>query len=427
MKQKKGERVTGNFMMANFIEDVVAIENEIGGNIGIFEDLKKETDNSSSVSRMIKELFVTKKDKKKNARKSLPLPPIITTPVSKEKVSMPKHRPSITQTQQIGTYMCYFQIGCTFSTNRYEALKRHVNMHKAEGPAKTNNAIVKSKPVAKSPPKPKAKPSESSASTSKSSQKPNKRKTEKNIKPANKKIKLEDEILKDWDDGDEENANEDKVRNIDGEIAETASGIKPSANEEQSIRSSSVSSHFESIVHESGNETDTDELDKLNESNEFMDRVNDQSSTISYTENIENTSDQMISLEKSVGNLSCGVNESNASAILMKNNKVVDDDGEMIMGCISSNTYKNGTDGLRNDRIMVVNQNDDLIVLSMDKSDDKGGTEQKIKEIPGKKIDSAEKEGRYECLYDELIKPKWMQEEKWEKKIPSAVIEEGNN
>jgi len=425
--------------MSNFLEDVVSIEKQIGGDEQIFDQFKVESVNSSAVSQMIKELFVTSKNQKKKGRKSLPT---FKTPTPKEKSSVQKYKPSTSQTPLIpGSYLCYFKTDCPFSTNRYDALKRHVNEHKNEKSIK-NDEIIKPKADTKSTVKSNAKTSKSVASTSKATlSSPKKRKNVKNKKPASKKIKLEEEILKDWDDGDEESTNEDEFQNSHGDVADTTSNTNlsindsrndnESINEEKSVRSASVSGS-ELADHESDNETNTDDnlvkLMKSNEkqSNEYVDEIDDQNSTISFT---ENTSDQM-SVDKAESEISCDINKSDTS-ILTTDNKVIDNDNDndkSIDATSSKNYINDKTDDMKTIDVSVnhnVETERDSIALNVETCGDKDSIDQELEETSENKVDSS-KDSPFECLLDRIPKPEWMITENWEMRVPIAV-EEGNN
>jgi len=209
---QKGLKVIGNFNMDHFKKDIISMERLIGGDIRIFEKLIEKQENAKSI---IKQLFTptnTKKSKKKEVeRKSLPAPKLSKTP------NQPKPKPvsrSRTTTQsQVGKtkhnegpksigYHCQTQDGCTYTTYRYDNLRRHMAIHK------NNKDVVTTK---------KSSPSSTS----------NKRKNLKTKSSEVKKQKLQEELLKDWDNDGED---EDEELNISR--VQSSSNVAQSSNEE---------------------------------------------------------------------------------------------------------------------------------------------------------------------------------------------------
>ncbi|CAI6349334.1 unnamed protein product [Macrosiphum euphorbiae] len=216
--QLKGLPVIGNFKMEFFIEEVKSMEHLIGGDIHIFENLKKEKEKVKSI---VKELFTptnTKKSKKKEVeKKSLPapkLPKTLKTPKTPKSPNQPKPKPVSkrrTSTQsKVGKtckrtnteYCCQSQDGCKFTTNRYDNLKWHIAGHK-----KRKDEVTTSK--------------SSNSSTS------NKRKNLKTKPSEVKKQKLQEELLKDWD-----NDGEDEDEEINTSGVQSSSDFAQSSNEE---------------------------------------------------------------------------------------------------------------------------------------------------------------------------------------------------
>jgi len=213
--QLKGLPVIGNFEMDWFIEEVKSMERLIGGDTHIFENLKKEKEKVKSI---VKELFTptnTKKSKKKEVeKKSLPAPKLPKTPKTPKTPNQPKLKPVSkprTSTQsKVGKtckrtetgYSCQSQDGCNFTTNRYDNLKWHIAGHK-----KRKDEVTTSK--------------SSNSSTS------NKRKNLKTKPSEVKKQKLQEELLKDWD-----NDGEDEDEEINTSGVQSSNDFAQSSNEE---------------------------------------------------------------------------------------------------------------------------------------------------------------------------------------------------
>lgn len=188
--------------MEKFVEDVHTIEKEIeGGNVNIFEQFKRASVNTNNTSQIIRDLFSTKKQKQKKKeqkkkmeyRKSLPniRPPVPKKPVPK-KVMNPD--PVVNP-----LFRCQLKDGCNFTTNRFDNLKRHMAVHKLAGNDEvtaTKKTSIANKSTSGS--------ISSSVNTNKVTQSSKKRKNVKNKRTDNKKIKLQDELLKDWELDDED-------------------------------------------------------------------------------------------------------------------------------------------------------------------------------------------------------------------------------
>ncbi|KAL4144133.1 hypothetical protein QTP88_006360 [Uroleucon formosanum] len=231
LNQLKGLSVIGKFDMNYFKSDVISLERLIGGDIYIFENLKERKD---TVKSIVKQFFTptnTKKSKKKEVeRKSLPAPKFSKTPDQPK--PKPVSRPRTSTQSQVGKtykptatgYSCHSQVGCNFTTNRYDNLKRHMASHK------NGSDIVKTK---KSP----------TSSTPK-----NKRKNLKTKPSEVKKQKLQEELLKDWD-----NDGEDEDEELNTSSVQSSSNVAQSSNEEvvqtsEVLSSSIVQSSNEEII-----------------------------------------------------------------------------------------------------------------------------------------------------------------------------------
>lgn len=199
VKQKKSQSIRYAFDMEKFVEDVHTIEKEIeGGNVNIFEQFQRASVNNTT--QIIRDLFSTKKQKQKKKeqekkmeyRKSLPniRPPVPKKPVPK-KVMNPD--PVVNP-----LFRCQLKDGCNFTTNRFDNLKRHMAVHKTENDevTATKKTSIANKSTSGS--------ISSSVNTNKVTQSSKKRKNVKNKRTDNKKIKLQDELLKDWELDDED-------------------------------------------------------------------------------------------------------------------------------------------------------------------------------------------------------------------------------
>ncbi|XP_008188198.1 uncharacterized protein LOC100167277 isoform X2 [Acyrthosiphon pisum] len=214
--QMKGLPVIGKFDMNNFKKDVIAMEELIGGDKCIFEHLKEEKEKFKSI---VKELFTptnTKKSKKKEIeRKSLPAPKFTKTPNQPKPKPVSKPRTTTQSRVDKTAYTCHAQVGCNYTTNRYDNLKWHMATHK------NDTDVVTTK-------------KSSNSSTS------NKRKNLKTKSLEVKKQKLQEELLKDWDnDGEDEDeiitsgvqSSSNVAQSSNEEVLETMIDV-PSSNEE---------------------------------------------------------------------------------------------------------------------------------------------------------------------------------------------------
>lgn len=68
-QQNNGRRNPNAYDMCNFVQEIVHIEQCIGGNINIFDEILKNAQTSKNRQNTIKELFITEKEKKKRDRK----------------------------------------------------------------------------------------------------------------------------------------------------------------------------------------------------------------------------------------------------------------------------------------------------------------------------------------------------------------------
>ncbi|XP_022183781.1 uncharacterized protein LOC111043188 isoform X2 [Myzus persicae] len=215
--QKKGLPVIGQYDMDNFKKDVVLLERLTGGNTSIFQNIDQKQEEVKAAKQGFTPTNTKKSKKKEASRKSLSVPKTPktapkttpqTTPKSTPKtqpilVSVPKTaaqpraapRPRISpQSKVVKTflqtpstaYSCHSRVGCNFTTNRYTNLKRHMALHKDDTDITEDTDVVSVK-----------KPSTRSTS--------NKRKNLRTRSSEIKKQKLQEELLKDWEnDGEDE-------------------------------------------------------------------------------------------------------------------------------------------------------------------------------------------------------------------------------
>ncbi|XP_026806815.1 muscle M-line assembly protein unc-89-like isoform X2 [Rhopalosiphum maidis] len=255
--QEKGTHSSSHFDMQHFLTDVLTIEKRIGGDILIFEKIDKAQEQLKSI---IQGFTPEIKKPKKRGRKSLqelqelqsltsqtkPSRSQSKSSTPQSKPSTPQSKPSTSQSKQstpqskqspaqkqkslppsraiklrtpIRTsvsngYACHVHVNCTYSTNRYDLLKRHMATHKND----TKEETVKKLPSSNA----------------------NKRKNLKNKISDAKKIKLQDELLKDWEnDGDDEDEELDtsnvstiiEDKQSTSEIAPTMAEVMPKTSE----------------------------------------------------------------------------------------------------------------------------------------------------------------------------------------------------
>ncbi|CAH1720718.1 unnamed protein product [Aphis gossypii] len=239
--QKKGIPTVGKYDMEAFKEDILSMEKRIGGDVNIFETIRK---NQEEIKLLINSNFTPSKIKghkkekvvkeavkvvPKSRGKSLPTPksqpniktkesPSISQPkqnrTSKQKSSPPSkvvklHTPI--RTAVTNGYTCHVHVNCTFKTNSYDILKRHMATCKND----LKEVTVEKLPNAK------------------------KRKNIKNKSSEAKKIKLQEELLKDWDnDGEDDDVEFDKSNvQSTSEVAPTIAKVTPTTSEVLSINS----------------------------------------------------------------------------------------------------------------------------------------------------------------------------------------------
>lgn len=194
--------------MEHFIEDVKKAEECTGGDLHIFDriemELNKQNTDKLLKKSSIKELFV-KNDKKKNDKKILS--PMKSSIVRQDlNKSTSKSKASVEMIS--GVYVCYVK-PCTQKFSSYDIFKRHVNSHKDE--AKDACSSNQFPQVSKS-----AASTSGKSTTKNKSHTPKKQLNSKNRKSVAKKVKLEDELLKDWDEDDDldESVNSDISSNL---------------------------------------------------------------------------------------------------------------------------------------------------------------------------------------------------------------------
>ncbi|XP_060854404.1 uncharacterized protein LOC132932169 isoform X2 [Rhopalosiphum padi] len=263
--QERGTHSSSHFDMQHFLTDVVTIEKRIGGDILIFENIDKAQEQLKSIMKCFTPEI---KKPKKSGRKSLQELQELQPPTPQTKSSIPQTKPSRSQsksstsqskpstpqskpstpqskrtparkqkslppsravklhtpirTSVANGYSCHVHVNCTYSTNRYDLLKRHMATHKND----TKEETVKKLP---------------SSNT-------NKRKNLKNKLSDAKKIKLQDELLKDWEnDGDDEDEelNTSNVSTIvedvqsTSEVAPTLAEVMPTTSKSNDLSISS--------------------------------------------------------------------------------------------------------------------------------------------------------------------------------------------
>lgn len=259
-RQLKGSAVIGNFVMKNFISDVKLAERETGGD----EDIFVELENKSKVVQPhinISELFVSSKDRKKK-KKSLLVPKTHSAFENKKKCVNTSCK-AITMIS--GVYWCHIKKGCGFNSKRFENLKRHMKMHEEEDKQKLNAKLCKNDPSVSGYRASNARSAKAQFRTSKSL------KNSKTKKLDTKKIKLQDELLKDWDEDDDDlgestdlsNANEASTSNQvfdfdedDSNDSVIISGLRRNESTQLLENSDTTLFQISSLEHSFGNTSD---------------------------------------------------------------------------------------------------------------------------------------------------------------------------
>lgn len=188
-RQQKGSAVTGFFIMKNFISDVKLAERETGGDENIFVKLENKNEEAAQPHINISELFVSSKDKRKKRKSSVVSPKTHSAFENKKKST---NTPCKTITMISGVYWCHIKKGCGFNSKRFENLKRHMKMHEEEDKQKLNAKLCKNDQSVSGSRAINTRNAKAQFRTSKSL------KNSKTKKLETKKIKLQDELLKDW-------------------------------------------------------------------------------------------------------------------------------------------------------------------------------------------------------------------------------------
>lgn len=198
-RQQKGNGLAGFFVMKNFISDVKLAERETGGNENIFVELESRTEVVVQPHINIRELFVTEKDRRKRSKSLLTSR---THSAFEKKKKKSTNTPCKPITMISGVYWCHIKKGCGFNSKRFDNLKRHMKMHEEEDKQKLNAKLCKNDQSVSGYRASNAQNVKAQFRSTKSL------KTSKPKKLDTKKIKLQDELLKDWDEDDDENLNE---------------------------------------------------------------------------------------------------------------------------------------------------------------------------------------------------------------------------
>lgn len=334
--------------MKKFVEHVIAIERGIkGGNVNIFKQFEEIEVNLTPKS-YIKELFSTSKQKKKQGQESHKIVlPTLKTPVSNIRKS--KAAKNFTPTSANSSFSCHVKSGCKFSTNSFDILKRHMASHKTEED--------ELKTTKKSPSLNKTAPSCSSSKALFQTSK--KRKSRKSLPKSTKKVKIQDELLKDWELDDDNSVDcsnaknevnvpsnsSNKIFDFDENDENTRIQIiKPLRKSIISVRSSSEESHYSNDPDSSfetnltsqncvkrmsytNSETKFDKCSSpifINENlpNNISNQIEDQSeSTKLLLENTGSTLNQLCHLEDTLNSISTNIKSPEISS---KNKEVVD-------------------------------------------------------------------------------------------------------
>lgn len=428
LKWKDGSKATRNFSMQFFIDEVISIEKEIGGDINIFDQFADKFKKSCyKLDLSISELFSTAKQrKKKSVGRKLSLPPTLSTPVAKQKPQIPKTvakpvcSPAISSSVSSSSeriFKCHLSKDCCFTSKGYDLLKFHM---------KGDHKVVKDNTNKKSP-KTKKRALSNSSSNNKLQPKEKKRKYTKTKKTESKKVKLQEEILKDWsDDEDFDNIddNDDDDNDDDRTIAEierevTLSNVERNANifdfdfddenSQQNVENESVDNTCNESVKNNYQSSDVDndssedlvipndhniigckllppkndEKTKKDDTEQSNDSILNIENSKLLLENTESTLDQINDFEKSLTN----VNMSPKNELANESCPTTDDTVENEPDTVSSSTIKQNS----------------------------------IEE----KFDPTEN-GRYECFMSQLPTPGWAKDPSWTNS-PQNGLKEGNN
>lgn len=426
LKWKDGSKVTRNFSMQYFIDEVISIEKEIGGDVNIFDQFADKYKKSCyKLDLSISELFTTAKQrKKKSVGRKLSLPPTLSTPVTKQKPQVPKTVAKVcfpaispmvsSPTEQV--FRCHLSKDCCFTSKGYDLLRFHM---------KGDHKVVKDN-TNKRTPKTRKRALSSSSSNNKLQPKEMKRKYTKTKKTESKKVKLQEEILKDWSDGEDVDDDEDEDDNTaDQTIAEvereiTLSNVERNANifdfdeddenGKKSVENESIDNTCnESVIinnYQSSNADNDSSGDLIiPDSHDIIDSKLPQKSDdeTKKEDDTEQSNDSILDIENSKLLLE------NAGSTLDQIN-----DFEKSLTNVNSSPKNELTDESSLTTDATVNNKTDTVNSSTN--------EQDVKE---KEFDPTEN-GRYECFMNQLPTPGWAKDPTWANS-PQNGLKEGNN
>lgn len=286
--------------MTHFVADVIHFEKETGGDENIFKQFEeKEVHKPLQIN--INELFTTEKSRKSKARKSVSVRGRRSLPASKISTPLPiKKKPStpktISKSKPVSTtlslnntsinqkYVCYFdtQNKCSFFTNRFELLKRHMAEHKAKAELMKQSATSSNN---------------SNTNTQLSTSTSIKRNCAKPKKSCTKKIKLHDEILKEWDIDEAEDSNDKVNEGEDKNKLDTNSVENEGKEEDKKV--------FVTNTVEGGKENDLDKSSVEDEKNTNINKVENEKNDFDANTNedknvVENISQGTSGLDNNV-------------------------------------------------------------------------------------------------------------------------------
>jgi len=187
--------------MNNFKKDIISMESLFGGDVSIFENLEKKLKIMKSIIKQFSPTNTKTSKKKKDNRKSLPVPKPVSKPRTSTQSKVDKtYKPTTT------VYRCQSQVACNFTTSRHVHLERHIALiHN------NNTDVVMTK----------------KSSTNTTSNKRKNLKTESEVK----KQKRHKKLLKNCDN-DGENEDEELNTSKDNKVQLSSNITQSSINEE---------------------------------------------------------------------------------------------------------------------------------------------------------------------------------------------------
>lgn len=275
-----------------FLQDVIQFEKETNGDLNIFEQFEPKKIEGPVVD--INALFTTEKSRKMQMKKkvvkgrqSLPALKISTSlPTNKKSTPKTKLKPVASalppsrgsaRGSVSSKFVCYFDVGtkCSFITHRYEHLKRHMAEHKAEAERIKQHATSSSS---------------SNTNTEISSTSSVKRNNARGKKSQIKKIKLHDELLKEWDFDETEDVDDITIENNDTKDLDTNTIEDKSKDEDKKSLDTNTIDSEEIDVNKSLVENEKNDIDtNINQDKNVVEDISQDTNVVKDQKEVKTT------------------------------------------------------------------------------------------------------------------------------------------